>query len=92
MTNTIFFFTQTIFSVFTVTVSVKMKVLAKHDSAFERQVTEAVLIEVAEEGRLLNSKGGFNRCIIPRLQVAMGDRVAEHGDKNKKYAGFYSKE
>ena len=60
-----------------------MKVLAKHDSAFERQVTEVVLIEVAEEGRLLNSKGGFNRCIIPRLQVAMGDRVAEHGDKNK---------
>ena len=60
-----------------------MKVLAKHDSAFERQVTEAVLIEVVEEGRLLNSKGGFNRCILTRLQVAMEDRLAEHGDKNK---------
>ena len=64
-------------------VTFKMKVLAKHNSAFERQVTEAVLIEVAEEGRLLNSKGGFNRCVLPRLQVAMGDKVVEHGEKNK---------
>ena len=56
-----------------------MKVLAKHKSAFERQVTEAVLIEMGDDGRLLNSKGGFNRCVLPRLQVAMGDRVVEHG-------------
>ena len=64
-------------------VNFKMKVLAKHISAFERHVTEAVLIEVADEKRLLNSKGGFNRCILPRLQVAMGDKVVEHSDKNK---------
>ena len=32
-----------------------------------------------DDGRLLNSKGGFNRCVLPRLQVAMGDRVVEHG-------------
>ena len=60
-------------------VTFKMKVLAKHKSAFERQVTEAVLIEMGDDGRLLNSKGGFNRCVLPRLQVAMGDRVVEHG-------------
>ena len=64
-------------------VNFKMKVLAKHISAFERHVKEAVLIEVADEKRLLNSKGGFNRCILPRLQVAMGDKVVEHSDKNK---------
>ena len=60
-------------------VTFKMKVLAKHKSAFEWQVTEAVLIEMGDDGRLLNSKGGFNRCVLPRLQVAMGDRVVEHG-------------
>ena len=60
-------------------VTFKIKVLARHNSAFERQAMETVLFEVAEEGRLLNSKGGFNRCILPRLQVAMGDRVVEHG-------------
>ena len=64
-------------------VTFKIKVLARHNSAFERQAMETVLFEVAEEGRLLNSKGGFNRCILRRLQVAMGDRVVEHRDKNK---------
>ena len=63
-------------------VNFKMKVLAKHISAFERHVKEAVLIEVADEKRLLNSKGGFNRCILPRLQVAMGDKVVEHSYKS----------
>ena len=48
----------------------RMKVLAKHRSAFERQVTEAVLIKMKEkDGLLLNSKGGFNQCALPRLQV-----------------------
>ena len=64
-----------------------MKVLATHKSAFERQVTEAVLIEMADKGRLLNSKGGFNRCILPRLQVAMGDKVVEHGVNKKEEPG-----
>ena len=57
-----------------------MKVLAKHKSAFERQVTEAVLIELGDDGRLLNSKGEFNRCVLPRLQVTVGEKVAEYED------------
>ena len=61
-----------------------MKVLAKHKTAFERQVTEAVLIEISDDGRLLNSKGEFNRCVLPRLQVAVGEKVAEDGVENRK--------
>ena len=61
-------------------VTFKMKVLAKHKSAFERQVTEAVLIELGDDGRLLNSKGEFNRCVLPRLQVTVGEKVAEYED------------
>ena len=70
-------------------VTFKMKVLAKHKSAFERQVTEAVLIEVMDDGRLLNSKGGFNRCVLPRLQVAVGDKVAEYSDNNSERSSFH---
>ena len=69
-------------------VTFKMKVLAKHKSAFERQVTEAVLIEVMDDGSLLNSKGGFNRCVLPRLQVAIGDKVAEYSDNNSERSSF----
>ena len=54
-----------------------MKVLKQHRSAFERQVIEAVLIETEDDGSLLNSKGGFNRCALPRLQVVIGDKSAE---------------
>ena len=53
-----------------------MKVLKQHRSAFERQVIEAVLIETEDDGSLLNSKGGFNRCALPRLQVVIGDKPA----------------
>ena len=62
--------------------------LAKHKSAFERQVTEAVLIEISDDGRLLNSKGEFNRCVLPRLQVAVGEKVAEYGDNRKERTNF----
>ena len=53
-----------------------MKVIRSHKSAFSRQVHEAVLIEMAEGG-LLNSKGEFNRCEIPRLTVHMGQKEWE---------------
>ena len=55
-----------------------MKVIKKHKSAFERQVQESILIELNQvDGNILNSKSGFNRCLIPRLTVMMGDRVVE---------------
>ena len=58
-----------------------MKVLKQHRSAFERQVIEAVLIEMEDDGSLLNSKGGFNRCALPRLQVMIGDKPAENEER-----------
>ena len=47
-------------------------------------MTEAVLIEMKEkDGLLLNSKGGFNRCALPRIQVAIGDKAWEGHQKEK---------
>ena len=64
-------------------VTFTMKVIKRHKSALERQVHESVLIEMKqEEGSILNSKSGYNRCLIPRLSIMMGDRVqSEEVDK-----------
>ena len=65
-------------------VTFTMKVIKKHKSAFERQVQESVLIELNQvDGNILNSKSGFNRCLIPRLTVMMGDRVVEDRPNNR---------
>jgi len=42
-------------------------VLKSHRSALDRQITEAVLIQVAGPDMLLNSRGEWNICKIPRL-------------------------
>ena len=47
----------------------QFRILARFQSALMRQVTEAVLIRRQEEGTVLNSKGVFNRCSLPRLTV-----------------------
>ena len=65
-------------------VTFTMKVIKKHKSAFERQVQESILIELNQvDGNILNSKSGFNRCLIPRLTVMMGDRVVEDNPESK---------
>ena len=69
-------------------VNFRMKILKKHKSAFERQVTEAVLIEMEDNGLLLNSKGGFNRCVLPRLQVVMGDKLVENEEREEKLTNY----
>ena len=53
-----------------------MKIIRQHRTSFSRQTHEAVLIEMMDSGDvdILNSKGGFNRCSIPRLSVVVGDR------------------
>ena len=52
-----------------------MKVLRSHRSALERQIHEAVIIANSwDKGHLLNSKHEYNRCVIPRLSVMMGDQ------------------
>ena len=55
-----------------------MKVARKHTSALVRQVHEAVLIEMANENNdinVLNSRGEYNRCQLPRLGVIMGTKT-----------------
>ena len=54
-------------------VDFKMKVVRRHQSALFRQVHEAVRLQriSREPGvRILNSCGEYNRCRLPRLQVA----------------------
>ena len=50
-----------------------MKVLRGRTKAFVRQIHEAVLIEM-NTTNILNSKGEFNRCQLPRLGVKMGEK------------------
>ena len=54
-----------------------MMVIKQHRTSFSRQTHEAVLIEMMDSGEILNSKGGFNRCSIPRLSVMVGDKEHE---------------
>ena len=56
-----------------------MKIIKQHKTSFSRQTHEAVMIEMMDQGNILNSKGGFNRCSIPRLGVMVGDK--EHEDR-----------
>ena len=53
-----------------------MKIVRSHTSALARQVHEAVLIEMNSES-VLNSKGEYNRCQLPKLGVQMGDRTVQ---------------
>ena len=47
-----------------------MKVVKFYKTALARQVAEAVCIRRrGREGAILNSRGEFNRCYIPRLKV-----------------------
>ena len=46
-----------------------------HKSAFERQIHEAVMIQIHRDNNLMNSRAEFNRCSIPRLSVKMGQKV-----------------
>lgn len=57
-------------------ISFSMKIIKQHRSSFSRQMHDAVLIEMmdSEAVDILNSKGGFNRCSIPRLSVMLEDR------------------
>ena len=57
-------------------VKFSMKVVQNHQTAFRRQIHEAVSIARNSNKNLLNSKQEYNRCILPRLTVMMGDSEA----------------
>ena len=64
-------------------INFSMKIVKKFSSAFKRQVYEAVMVEMMEGKDLLNSKGGFNRCTLPRLTIRMGDKEKGEGDQEE---------
>lgn len=51
------------------------KVIKTFQSALMRQVSEAVRVE--KRGKVLNSKGIYNRCSLPRLTVQQNNKVVE---------------
>ena len=61
-----------------------LKVLKSHKTPLYRQVHEAVLI-AKYQPITLNSKLEYNRCLLPRLGVLMGEREMEEkgGGENK---------
>ena len=65
----------------------QFRVVARFQSALMRQVTEAVLIRRQGEGTVLNSKGVFNRCSLPRLTVE-GAGTKEDKDSEEEGGGL----
>ena len=55
-------------------VTFTMKVVKRFLKSFEREVSESIYIEVNQNNNILNQKSGFNRCLIPRLSVMMGEK------------------
>ena len=52
-----------------------MKIIRKHQSPFERQIFESVIIQkMREKHHLLNSRSEYNRCALPRLGLQLGDK------------------
>ena len=52
-----------------------MKVIKKHHRSFQRIVMEAIIISKTQQQghNILNSKSGYNRCLIPRLTIVQPD-------------------
>ena len=59
----------------------QIKPLSHHKSAFERQITEAVLIKKNGGQKLMNSKKEYNRCYIPEIVVKKSQNEAEKDPK-----------
>ena len=61
-------------------VDFRMKVVRRHQTALFRQVHEAVRLHRISRNpgvRILNSKGEYNRCKLPRLQVQGSDEFKD---------------
>ena len=53
------------------TLKFRMKILSSHRTAFERQICEAVLIDLNSGPNLLNSKLEYTRCCLPKFTVKL---------------------
>lgn len=52
----------------------RMRAIKFHQSAYTRHIHEAVAIQSNRSHHILNSKSEFNRCVLPRLSLKMGDK------------------
>ena len=52
----------------------RMKILSSHRSAFERQIREAVMIDLHSGPKLMNSKLEYTRCCLPKLSIKLGNK------------------
>ena len=50
-------------------------------TAFSRQIHEAVVIQKNEKNSILNSKGEYNRCTLPRLSVMVGVKEMKENEE-----------
>ena len=66
----------------------QFRIIARFQSALMRQVTEAVLIRRQGEGTILNSKGVFNRCSLPRLTVEGAGKKEDKEDEARSGLGL----
>ena len=62
-----------------------MRVVKRCKTALERQVGEAVHIEIAQRKgyKLLNSKSEFSRCSLPRLMLGNHKDIREELENEK---------
>ena len=67
-------------------VTFTIKVVKRFLSSFEREVSESIYIEVNQNIQILNKKSGFNRCLIPRLSVMMGEKEYHETVKKDAYS------
>ena len=54
-------------------VKFNMRQISSHKTAFERQLSEAVLIEKYSGQYLMNSKLEYTRCSIPKMMMKLGN-------------------
>jgi hypothetical protein len=54
-----------------------MRIIKNTRSAFERQISESVMIQKSRWHNIMNSKSEYNRCAIPRLTTKLGEKDLE---------------
>ena len=59
----------------------RMKILSSHRSAFERQIREAVMIEMNNGPHLMNRKLEYSRCALPKMTIRFGNKDPKEDPK-----------
>jgi hypothetical protein len=54
-----------------------MRIIKNTRSAFERQISESVMIQKSRWHNIMNIKSKYNRCAIPRLTTKLGEKDLE---------------